>query len=745
MAEATFVALVQNAAFLLAMALLYDLALGRQRIRSARVRQVVVGFMIGVVGLVVMLTPFEYATGIIFDTRSVLLGVAGLFFGAVPTAVAMAMTAALRLAIGGTATVMGVSVILASGCIGIAWRRRRGRELHDLSLREAYLFGLVIHAVMVALIFTLPWPVALNVLAAIGPPVIVVYPVATALLAALLVDRLRRERERDALRLSEERLRLAADAAAMGLYDVNVQTGEATVNEHYALMLGFDPASFHETNAAWIERLHPDDREPVAAMYRDYVAGKVAEYRAEFRQRTVSGDWKWILSMGRLVERDAQGAPLRMLGTHLDISAPKQVEEQLRAAAAEAARLLEQEVRSRRALLSIIEDERAIEAALRESEARFRAVAESANDGIITVDDTGTIESWNRGAERIFGYTAVEILGQPIAVLIPERHRAVHHPETGPVFAGQTSNPDGRPAESDGLRKDSSKTPVEISVATWELGGRRFYTAIVRDITERKAAETEILRLNETLEERVRERTAELEAANKELESFSYSVSHDLRAPLRAITGFAEILGRRYRDRLDPKGRHYVDTIVESGMQMGVLIEELLDLSRLGRGTVRTEPVPLAPLLTSLRSTYGAQIKAAGATLAAREPLAVPVGDPVLIERILANLLENALTYRRPDVAPAVIVSATRHGGSVILAVADNGIGIPAEYHERIFEVFARLHAGEAYPGGTGIGLSIVRKAARLMGSDMTVESIEGEGSTFSLVLPVAPEGSAKP
>jgi light-regulated signal transduction histidine kinase (bacteriophytochrome) len=233
-------------------------------------------------------------------------------------------------------------------------------------------------------------------------------------------------------------------------------------------------------------------------------------------------------------------------------------------------------------------------------------------------------------------------------------------------------------------------------------------------------------------------RTAQLESANRDLESFTYSVSHDLRAPLRAINGFAEILVARHADDLDEQGQHFLSNIVQASVNMGMLIDDLLKYCRLGRSAVNLRDIDTQLLMEQVLANFAVRISALGARVDVTPILPTVRSDATLLGQIFGNYIDNALTYGREGIPPRIVVSAQFADASWTYAFADDGIGISPDQLEKIFEPFQRLHSYEQYPG-TGIGLALVRKAAQMLDGSAWAESIPGSGSKFFFCLPIGP------
>ena len=251
-----------------------------------------------------------------------------------------------------------------------------------------------------------------------------------------------------------------------------------------------------------------------------------------------------------------------------------------------------------------------------------------------------------------------------------------------------------------------------------------------KEIHDRLKADDKIRELNRNLELRVHQRTTELEETNKELEDFVYSISHDLRAPLRSISGFAQIIDRRHKASLNEEGHHYFDNIIKASSQMGDLIDDLLKFSRLGRKAIKPEDVSLDGVFKAAIETLSNQMKMAGAQVNLPEQMPTIQGDLTLATHVFINLLENAVKYHRPNEPPQIDVGVEIEDRYAIVSIADNGLGIASEYHEKIFAIFQRLHSQAEYPG-TGIGLAAVKKAMQIMGGQVAVASEPGKGSVF--------------
>lgn len=376
--------------------------------------------------------------------------------------------------------------------------------------------------------------------------------------------------------------------------------------------------------------------------------------------------------------------------------------------------------------------------ALQESEERIRRVLDTALDGVITIDQEDRILSWNREAERVFGWSEEEMRGRTLTeTIIPRQHREAHK-EGMKRFLSTGEGPIlNRRIELTGLRRDGTEVPVELSVTHVTLATGMIFSAFIRDITERKRSEDEIRTLNARLEQRVRERTTQLEELNRELESFSYSVSHDLRAPLRHVDGFVSMLKRDTTSVLSDSGRRYVGIISEAARRMGALIDDLLLFSRMGRSDLVQSPVDTGPLVESVLKEMASDLEGRAIEWII-PPLPRVHGDPSLLKQVWINLLSNAVKYTRGRNPARIEVRVQESPAGFEFAVSDNGAGFDMQYARKLFGVFQRLHRADEFEG-TGIGLANVRRIIVRHGGTVWAEGKVNEGATFFFTLPPPP------
>ena len=366
---------------------------------------------------------------------------------------------------------------------------------------------------------------------------------------------------------------------------------------------------------------------------------------------------------------------------------------------------------------------------VRASEEKLRALAETAKDAIISADSRGNIIYFNPGAEHIFGSPASRLIGQPLTLLMPERFHSAFWRGLERFLSKGEARVIGTTVEFAGRTLEGREFPLELSLATWKTGEGIFFTAIIRDITRRKRAEEKIKSLNEDL----KRRSAELEAANKELKTFAYSVSHDLRAPLRAIDGFSAALVNNCWEKLDPRDKNDLQRVRAASQRMGQLIDDMLALSRVTRSEMRCTPVDLSALAESVLSELQKSQPERSVEFFITPKLMVSA-DSNLLRIALENLLGNAWKFTAKRPKAQIELGLTSHDGKQAYFVRDNGAGFDMAYAGKLFGAFQRLHRVAEFEG-TGIGLATVQRIIHRHGGMVWAEGEVEKGATFYFTL----------
>jgi len=499
------------------------------------------------------------------------------------------------------------------------------------------------------------------------------------------------QRAQEVLLQTNERLEMAQRAARAGVWDWDITTGRIEWSPQLSELFGLDPRKTVASFEAWKRLLYPEDREGTVIAVHEALKNKTM-FRTDYRVVQPSGQIRWINGSGQ-AKYDDQGRPIRMTGISIDVTERKKAEEDLR-----------------------------------ESEKRYRTLFEESRDAIYMSSREGHIVDVNQSASALFGYTREEMLRLDMFAIYlwPEDRlkfqEKIERDEFVRDYGVKLRKKDGTVMEC--LVTASARKGKDGTV----LG----YQGIIRDITERKKAEEEIRRLNKDL---VR-RTRELEAANKELESFSYSVSHDLRNPLLAIDGFSRKLAEKHSHELntDTKGRQCLNIIRGQAQHMLQLIDGLLTFSRLGHQELRCLRVDMNELartvcnemkLVSPKQTIQVKIGS----------LPEAMGDSTMIRQVLVNLLSNAYKFTRPKEEGIIEIGCIVKDNQNVYYVRDNGVGFDMQHAGKLFGVFQKLH-GQGEFEGTGVGLAITQRIIKRHGGWIWAEGKVNEGATFYFSLP---------
>ena len=515
---------------------------------------------------------------------------------------------------------------------------------------------------------------------------------------AVLYDVSEHKQAEEALRESERWLRESQRTSRLGHYHYDIRKDIWHGSPELYAVLGTkeDRASDF---AGWLGIVHPLDREKLSRYFTEDVIGRQTPFDMEYRiVRPRDGVERWVHGRGR-VEFHDNGAPVAMFGTIQDITERAEADRDLRA-----------------------------------SEARTRQIIDTAIDAVITVDDAARITSWNVQAEKLFGWTAAEAIGSLLAeTIVPPQYRAAHTRGFARFLRTGEGTVMGERLEITAMRRSGEEFPVELSISAMPLEQGMFFSAFLRDISERKRVETELVSAKNTAQ-----------SASRAKSEFLAMMSHEIRTPMNGVIGFTDLL---VDSGLNDTQREYAETIRSSGQALLALINDILDFSKIEAGRLDMERVPFdarraAAEVVELLSARAAE---SGIEVVFDWPASVPhqlIGDAMRFRQVLLNLAGNGLKFTTKG---AVIVRAERdaHGG-LCMQVRDTGIGIAEDKLGNLFRRFSQADSSTTRRfGGTGLGLAISKQLVELMGGTIGAESRLGQGSTFWFTLPLPAEQAA--
>lgn len=650
--------------------------------RTSALRDLLVGLIFGVGAVVSMLNAFQLATGVIFDARTVMISLAGLFGGPGGGVTAILIAGAWRAHLGGLGVLAGLATIVSAGLLGMLARHLL-RDRWPPSWQRLWLFSLTVHLVALACMFLLPFDLAVKSLRQVTVPFLVLLPLVGVLLGMLLASAERAQEQITRLRHSDWLFGEAQQLINFGCWEYDVQSDVATATAQFFRIHDLPEKTRGHSLQDTLQCLHVDDRERVRAIFMESLkSGEPFDLKARFI--SYAGTDRWIRLVGKPIVR--AGKTRQMVGNLIDISKRMQTE-----------------------------------LALRASQLQLQAILDHAPALICICNVLGEVKL---ASQRFAKLDLVEsnLVGKPLYEILP-REKTLEQwlDDLVALQSGQ------RIEFEEALRHRDGSTHTYLT-SKFLLGGESGDQVcyISTDISDLKRLATD----REGM-------LAQLVEKNEELERFTYSISHDLKSPLVTICGFAELIGADVaagRQQAVDEGLGYIR---EAAGKMRLLIDGLLELSRVGSKAGRFETISIQELMQNVQLLLHGALTKNPAELVVADDFPRIVGDALLLRQALQNLIENALKFRDAERPLQIVIGwFMADDGSVVVTVADNGQGIAPKDMERVFQLFEH---GAGPLSGSGIGLSLVRSIMARHGGKVWAESAgPGTGTTFCLQFPFA-------